>query len=140
MGAVFGLFLGFFFGYSYMFGVSLNFILVKGFFYLFFFGVNIIFFPIHFSGLQGQPRKYISYRRDYYFWQLISSFGSLLVIFSIFFFIYLIIESIISFRLVINDIFTFSLINISVMNFFHTNFDFSVGYINKNLSIYFIEY
>jgi heme/copper-type cytochrome/quinol oxidase subunit 1 len=131
IGAVFGLFLGFFFSYSYIFGLSLNFILVKSFFYLFFFSVNIIFFPIHFSGLQGQPRKYISYGSEYIFWQLFSSFGSLLVVFSLFLFIYLIIESILSFRLNLNDLFSFSLINISVINFFHTNLDFSNGFINK---------
>nr|QZL13625.1 cytochrome c oxidase subunit I [Meloidogyne exigua] len=123
MGAVFGLFLGFFFSYSYMFGLSLNFILIKSFFYLFFLGVNIIFFPMHFCGLQGQPRKYMSYSVDYYFWQLISSFGSLIVIFSLFFFIYLILESYISFRLVFFDLFSLSLVNVSVLNFFHTNLD-----------------
>uniref|UniRef100_A0A914NSS1 Cytochrome c oxidase subunit 1 n=1 Tax=Meloidogyne incognita TaxID=6306 RepID=A0A914NSS1_MELIC len=42
-------------------------VFVKSFFYIFFLGVNLTFFPIHFSGLQGQPRKYISYRRDYLF-------------------------------------------------------------------------
>lgn len=127
MGAVFGLFLGFFFSYSYIFGLSINFIVIKSFFYIFFFGVNIIFFPIHFSGLQGQPRKYISYRMDYSFWQIFSSFGSLMVIFSLFLFIYLVLESLLSFRLVLFDLFSFSLINISVLNFFHTNLDFSYG-------------
>lgn len=61
IGAVFGLFLGVVFVYSFMFGVRLNLVLLKRFFYLFFVSVNLVFFPIHFRGLQGQPRKYISY-------------------------------------------------------------------------------
>uniref|UniRef100_A0A914MKW3 Cytochrome c oxidase subunit 1 n=1 Tax=Meloidogyne incognita TaxID=6306 RepID=A0A914MKW3_MELIC len=67
IGAVFGIFLGFFFSYGFIFGLIINSVLVKSFFYIFFLGVNLTFFPIHFSGLQGQPRKYISYRRDYLF-------------------------------------------------------------------------
>lgn len=132
MGAVFGLFLGFFFIFSYMFGLSLNLILVKSFFYLFFFSVNIIFFPIHFSGLQGQPRKYVSYRIDYLFWQLISSIGSLLSIFSLFLFIYLVIEGLLVFRLVLTDLFSFTLLNISVVNFLHTNNDYNYRSVIKN--------
>lgn len=120
MGAVFGLFLGFFFIFSYIFGLILNLILVKRFFYLFFFSVNIIFFPIHFSGLQGQPRKYISYNTDFLFWQIVRSFGSLISVFSLFLFMYLVLEGLLVFRLVLNDLFSFSLLNISVINFLHT--------------------
>lgn len=67
IGAVFGLFLGFFFSYSYILGLLINFVLAKRFFYIFFLGVNLTFFPIHFRGLQGQPRKYINYISDYNF-------------------------------------------------------------------------
>ena len=131
IGAVFGLFLGFYFIFSYIFGLSLNFVLVKSFFYLFFLGVNLIFFPIHFRGLQGQPRKYINCSSDFIFWQVISSFGSLLVVFSLFLFIYSILECLLVFRLVLSDLFSNSLINISVMNFFHTNVDICYGNIKK---------
>nr|YP_009122964.1 cytochrome c oxidase subunit I [Meloidogyne enterolobii]AJK90848.1 cytochrome c oxidase subunit I [Meloidogyne enterolobii] len=125
MGAVFGVFLGFFFSYGFMFGLNLNSILVKSFFYFFFLGVNMTFFPMHFSGLQGQPRKYISYSSDYLFWQMIASLGSLMSLFSIFLLIYLIMESLIVFRLLIFDLFSFSMINLNVNNYFHTNLDLS---------------
>lgn len=127
MGAVFGLFLGFFFVYSFMFGVRLNLVLSKRFFYLFFVSVNLVFFPIHFRGLQGQPRKYISYRGEYMLWQVFRSFGSLIVLFSLILFIYLILESLVMFRLVVNDLFSGSLININVINFLHTNMDRNHG-------------
>lgn len=132
IGAVFGLFLGFFFIFSYIFGLVMNFILIKRFFYLFFIGVNIIFFPIHFRGLQGQPRKYISYSLDYIFWQMVRSFGSLMVIFSIVLFIYIVVESLLVFRLVLSDLYSFSLISISVVNFLHTNNDYGYGNLINN--------
>ena len=127
IGAVFGLFLGFFFIFSYIFGLTMNFILIKSFFYLFFLGVNIIFFPIHFRGLQGQPRKYISYNVDYIFWQMVRSFGSLMVVFSIVLFMYIVVEGLLVFRLILNDLYSFSLISISVINFLHTNNDYGYG-------------
>jgi cytochrome c oxidase subunit 1 len=58
--------------------LSLNNFLGKAFFKIFFAGVNLTFFPLHFSGLQGQPRKYLRYREDYLFHQTLSSLGSLI--------------------------------------------------------------
>lgn len=130
IGAVFGLFLGFFFSYSYILGLLINFVLAKRFFYIFFLGVNLTFFPIHFRGLQGQPRKYINYISDYNFWQIIRSLGSIITRFSIFLFIYSVLESLLVFRLVLNDLFVFSLINLSVINFFHTHLDLRIIIIN----------
>lgn len=101
IGAVFGLFIGVFKFYIYFLGLIYNQILADAFFKRFFIGVNITFFPIHFRGLQGQPRKYVSYRNEFIFWQNISTIGSFLSIFRIFFFIYIIIESRISHRVVL---------------------------------------
>lgn len=68
-------------------------------FFLIFIGVNITFFPLHFVGLCGYPRKYVDYPDVYRFWNTFSSFGSLLTLFGVFFFIFLIMKSLFSFNL-----------------------------------------
>lgn len=103
IGAVFGLFLGIFCMFDFFTGLGLNLTLLTPFFWEFFFGVNITFFPLHFAGLQGQPRKYSSYNNEYRIWQAISTFGALMDIFSIFIFIYAVVECFVAFRLTIYD-------------------------------------
>lgn len=68
------------------------------FFFLVFLGVNLTFFPLHFAGLQGYPRKYLDYSDINNFWNILSSLGSFITIFSIFLFIYMLFESFFSFR------------------------------------------
>ena len=68
-------------------------------FILIFLGVNLTFFPLHFVGLNGYPRKYVDYSDIYSFWNGLSSFGSLLTLFGVFLFIYLILESVYKFNL-----------------------------------------
>lgn len=57
MGAVFGIFAGFHFWFEKMWGFSYNEFLAKAHFFLFFIGLNITFFPMHFLGLAGMPRR-----------------------------------------------------------------------------------
>jgi heme/copper-type cytochrome/quinol oxidase subunit 1 len=56
-------------------------------------GINLTFFPQHFLGLNGIPRRYSDYRDRIYIWNFISSLGSLITFFSTFIFLYVLIES-----------------------------------------------
>ncbi len=62
-------------------------------FILIFIGVNLTFFPIHFSGLAGIPRRYVDYPSFFTKWNWVSSNGSVLSTFSLFIFIWLIWEA-----------------------------------------------
>merc|ERR1712054_460061 len=78
MGAVFGIFAGFYFWFPKMFGVNFNELLGKIHFWMMFIGVNITFFPMHFLGLAGMPRRIPDYPDAFAYWNKVSSFGSVL--------------------------------------------------------------
>nr|QDH07387.1 cytochrome c oxidase subunit 1 [Microcondylaea bonellii] len=101
MGAVFGLFSGFCYWYPAMTGVTLHPIWLKVQFYLLFLGVNITFFPQHFLGLAGMPRRCSDYASVYYVWNAVSSWGSILSVVSVFWFLCCLLESLVSCRSVI---------------------------------------
>nr|QYC94837.1 cytochrome c oxidase subunit 1 [Amblyseius tsugawai] len=84
MGAVFAIFAGLFHWWPMMFNMYFSNNLSKIHFWVMFLGVNITFFPQHFLGLNGMPRRYMDYPDFYMFWNLISSLGSMLSIFSLF--------------------------------------------------------
>ncbi len=73
MGAVFSLFAGFYYWFPKMSGRWHSELLSHIHFWIFFAGVNIIFFPQHFLGLQGMPRRYPDYADAYSYWNQISS-------------------------------------------------------------------
>jgi cytochrome c oxidase subunit I len=79
MGAVFAIFSGFYYWYWIMTGVReplIENVLGPFHYWVTFLGVNITFFPMHFLGLSGMPRRIPDYPDVFYFWNYIASFGS----------------------------------------------------------------
>lgn len=58
-----------------------------------FVGVNIIFFPQHFLGLQGMPRRYVDYPEGYSYWNNISSWGYALTVIGVLIFLGILVEA-----------------------------------------------
>jgi cytochrome c oxidase subunit 1 len=75
LGAVFAIFAGFYYWIPKMSGYRYNGFLGGLHFWVMFIGVNIVFFPQHFLGLQGMPRRYIDYPEAFTYWNHISSIG-----------------------------------------------------------------
>ena len=75
LGAVFSIFAAWYYWYPKMFGYMYNETLAAVHFWVMFVGVNLIFFPQHFLGLAGMPRRYIDYPDAFGFWNRISSVG-----------------------------------------------------------------
>ena len=75
LGAVFALFAGWYYWFEKMFGVKYNGFLGGLHFWVTFIGSNMIFFPQHFLGLNGMPRRYVDYNPAYEYWHYWSSVG-----------------------------------------------------------------
>jgi cytochrome c oxidase subunit I len=75
LGAVFSLFAGFYYWFAKMSGRHLNEFLGHLHFWVFFIGVNVLFFPMHFLGNQGMPRRYPDYAEAYAHWNEVASYG-----------------------------------------------------------------
>jgi cytochrome c oxidase subunit 1 len=58
-------------------------------FLLFTIAINIVFFPMHFLGLAGMPRRIPDYALGYSDWNLFMSLGSIFTVFSVFLFLYI---------------------------------------------------
>ena len=76
LGAVFGIFAAIYYWIGKMSGRQYPEFWGKVHFWLFFIGANITFFPMHFLGRQGMPRRYIDYPEAFGFWNYISSWGA----------------------------------------------------------------
>jgi heme/copper-type cytochrome/quinol oxidase subunit 1 len=76
LGALFGIFAAFYYWAPKMWGRVYNDTLAKLHFWLTFIGVNLTFFPMHFSGLAGMPRRITDYPDAFAGWNMISSLGS----------------------------------------------------------------
>ncbi|CAM9135112.1 unnamed protein product [Phaeothamnion confervicola] len=76
LGALFGIFCGFYYWFGKMSGRVYSEFLGKLHFWLTFIGVNTVFFPQHFLGLAGMPRRYADYPDAFAGWNYVSSVGA----------------------------------------------------------------
>jgi cytochrome c oxidase subunit 1 len=90
MGAVFALFSAWYFWIPKILGLEYNITLGKVHFWIMFIGVNLTFFPQHFLGLQGMPRRISDYPDAFAGWNLISSFGSIVSVVATWLFLYIV--------------------------------------------------
>ena len=76
LGAVFAIFAGWYYWFPKMTGYMYNEALGKLHFWLTFIGTNVLFFPQHFLGLAGMPRRYVDYPEAFSYWNWWSSVGA----------------------------------------------------------------
>jgi cytochrome c oxidase subunit 1 len=114
IGAVFAIIAGVIHWYPLFTGLILNKINLQIQFISIFLGVNLTFFPQHFLGLAGIPRRYSDYPDSYLTWNIISSLGSIISLIRIIILIYIIWERIINKKIII-----FTLQNYSTIEWMH---------------------
>jgi len=88
MGAMFASFAAWYYWFYKIFGVNYSEAIAKIHFWLFFIGVNLTFFPMHFLGLAGMPRRIPDYPDSYAPWNALASLGSFISAFSVVVFFY----------------------------------------------------
>ena len=90
LGAVFSIYAGFYYWIGKMCGRQYPETLGKIHFWMTFVGVNLTFFPMHFSGNQGMPRRYPDYPDAFWGWNFVASIGSVISVASFVFFFYIV--------------------------------------------------
>jgi cytochrome c oxidase subunit 1 len=104
IGAVFAIGAGITYWFPILVGSSLNSKWAITQFILIFIGVNLTFFPQHFLGLAGIPRRYVDYPDTFSYWNIISSLGSILSLISLLLLFTIVWERIISQRQILTSI------------------------------------
>jgi cytochrome c oxidase subunit 1 len=98
LGAVFALFMGMYYWMGKMSGREIPTWAGHVHFWTTFIGVNMTFFPQHFLGLSGMPRRYVDYADGFHMWNYISSLGSYIAFASTLFFIVVLIYTLVAGR------------------------------------------
>jgi cytochrome c oxidase subunit 1 len=93
MGAVFALIAGWYYWVAKMSGYQYSEVLGKMHFWITFVGVNLTFFPMHFLGMAGMPRRIPDYPDAFAGWNVIASYGSWISFFGLVFFFYIIYDT-----------------------------------------------
>jgi len=87
------MFAGFYFWFGKITGYCYNEVYAKIHFWITFIGVNLTFFPQHFLGLAGMPRRYSDFPDSFTSWNLISSLGSTISIIGVVWFIFIVYDA-----------------------------------------------
>jgi cytochrome c oxidase subunit 1 len=90
MGAVFAMFAGWYFWVNKLTGLKYPEVLGQLHFWLFFIGVNLTFFPMHFLGLSGMPRRVPDFPDAFAGWNSVATYGSYISIVSMLLFFYIV--------------------------------------------------
>ncbi len=93
LGAVFGIFAAWYYWFPKMSGYMYSETLGNLHFWVMFIGVNLVFFPQHFLGLAGMPRRYIDYPDAYAGWNWVSSIGSYISFVGVIIFLFMVWEA-----------------------------------------------
>ena len=96
LGAVFAIFAGFYYWFPKMSGRMLSEFWGKVHFWVTFVGVNVTFFPMHFVGLAGMPRRIPDYPDAYAGWNMVASYGSYISAFGVLIFLGLVFKALAS--------------------------------------------
>jgi cytochrome c oxidase subunit 1 len=103
LGTVFAIFAGWYYWFPKMTGYMYSETLSKLHFWLTFIGVNVAFFPMHFLGLAGMPRRYADYPDAYAGWNFVSSIGAYISGFAVLVFLWCMADALIKKRVAGNN-------------------------------------
>ena len=93
LGAVFSIFAGYYYWFEKMYGIKYNEFLGHLHFWFMFVGVNLVFFPQHFLGMQGMPRRIVDYPSGFTYWNQVSSIGYAITLVGVIIFLIMLVEA-----------------------------------------------